>query len=558
MVSRLIAPIPASQRSRRLAGPGAVGLLVFAIALAGLAFAPRHDGLALAGRTAIRDVLRDPAAQQTLRGLGWTRATASRVDDRLVRVDLFAGSRVVAEFACDPAGRLVAQESFQHRPVPYGNWIAYRPAVLIALAGIFLLMVGVTPLWHVRNLEAAASLSLIAPVVLLQERYIAACVLTAIPGLGYLMARALRIGWGGAPAESPARSLFTLITSRLRPREQARVLTWIALALGAVFLMVAISSTEPVDVVYAVMEGATKLLHGVLPYGHLPGDVMHGDTYPILSYVAYVPLAIAGPVRSTWDSVDIALGFTALAALASSGLVGALARVRVAAGTPGGMSGRRAAVAWLSFPPLLIASSSGTSDVLLAVMLLLALLLLAKPRASIAVLALAGWFKLAPFALLPIWLAPLRGRRLRAALITVAAISVFALLPVVLLGGAGGIQAMLTGISYQLTRASPQSVWSALHLNALQPVGEAAMLGLLGSIAVRIRHRPEIAADPARMAALAAAVLIGIQLAGSYWSLLYSIWVIPLFVVSRSMQAEAPERVAAPIWPAAAQPSVAG
>ena len=34
------------------------------------------------------------------------------------------------------------------------------------------------------------------------------------------------------------------------------------------------------------------LVHGTLPYGHMPGDVFHGDVYPLLSYAVYAPLAL--------------------------------------------------------------------------------------------------------------------------------------------------------------------------------------------------------------------------------------------------------------------------
>ena len=65
------------------------------------------------------------------------------------------------------------------------------------------------------------------------------------------------------------------------------------------------------DVAFASMAGATDLLHGTLPYGHLPqSELVHGDTYPLLAYLAYVPAAVLGPcatpstaastARSTW------------------------------------------------------------------------------------------------------------------------------------------------------------------------------------------------------------------------------------------------------------------
>ena len=73
----------------------------------------------------------------------------------------------------------------------------------------------------------------------------------------------------------------------------------------------------------------------------------------------------------------------------------------------------RLALAWLSFLPLLMTGSTGTTDVVLALLLLAAVLTWRRPAATTALIAAAGWFKLAPFALLPLWLAPRRGARPR-------------------------------------------------------------------------------------------------------------------------------------------------
>ena len=88
--------------------------------------------------------------------------------------------------------------------------------------------------------------------------------------------------------------------------------------LALVYVMVGVSSPDAVDVIYAVMEGATTLIHGVLPYGHLPPGIIHGDTYPILSYALYTPLALVAPVSSLWDSVDGGLAVAVLAALVAA------------------------------------------------------------------------------------------------------------------------------------------------------------------------------------------------------------------------------------------------
>jgi hypothetical protein len=145
---------------------------------------------------------------------------------------------------------------------------------------------------------------------------------------------------------------------------------------------------------------------------------------------------------------------------------------------------------------------------------------------------LAGWFKLAPFALLPIWLAPLRGRRLLRSLAALTAVSAASVGLVVALGGVAGLRAMVDGIGYQFSRGSFQSVWHALGVDALQPFGEACVLAFLAGAAVRLRRDPGLAGDPRRIAALAAVVLIGLQLAADYWAFLYLAWIGPFVLMA--------------------------
>jgi hypothetical protein len=185
-------------------------------------------------------------------------------------------------------------------------------------------------------------------------------------------------------------------------------------------------------------------------------------------------------------------------------------------------------VAWLAFPPLLITASTGTTDVALAAMLAGAVLLWRRPTWCNGLLAVAGWFKLAPFALLPVSLAPLRGRRLLGAIGAIAAVSAVSLGILLALGGIHGPSEMAHAVAYQFSRGSLQSVWSALGIEGLQPVGQACVLGLIAGAVVKLRREPELARDRARMAALSASVLIGMQLAADYWAFLYLVWIVPL------------------------------
>src|SRR5581483_2401593 len=115
------------------------------------------------------------------------------------------------------------------------------------------------------------------------------------------------------------------------------------------------------------------------------------------------------------------------------------------------------------------------------------------------------------------------------ALVGVSALSLTVLVGV---GGTGGISAMIHGVAYQFSRGSPRSVWSVLGIESLQPLGQAAVIALVVGAAVRLRREPELASDRVRLAALTAAVLLGLELAADYWAFLYLAWVMPLVVLA--------------------------
>jgi hypothetical protein len=510
-------------------------MLIAVVALTAAHHSPR---LLLSNRAAVAAVMHDRAEATELRGTRWDQVRVSALDGRLERVSFYAGPRIVAEVAIRANGTVQQAIDFHQLPVPYGDWLAYEPSLLLGLGVLFVLMAAVAPVRRLRNLDVVAVLSLLAPAVLLQHRYLDASVLSAVPGMGYLMLRCARHALGSHdPPAQPATPLFEHLTASWGPRDRVRILRWTLAAVALVFVMVGVSSPDAVDVVYAVMEGATKLIHGVLPYGHMPGDVIHGDTYPILSYALYTPLAWLAPVTSTWDAVDGALAVTVLAGLACAATL-----FRAVAGPTGGrgkhrapeaeLAGLRAALTLLAFPPLLIIVSTGTTDVVLGLLLALALVTWRRPTWSATLLAAGGWFKLAPFVLVPMWLAPLRGRRLLKPVAAIGAVSIGMLLLVVGVGGAGGLSAMVRALSYQFSRGSPQSVWSVLGIEALQPIAQASVLALVAGAAMRVWRDPELAGDRARVAALSAAILLGLQLSADYWAFLYVAWIAPLISLS--------------------------
>jgi Glycosyltransferase family 87 len=547
-------------RSRRRA-PSVAGVLVAVLGAAAL-LATHHDPRpVLPARVAVRAAVRDAATVRALRGSGWNRVTASPLDGGLERVDFWHGSQILVEVAVNARGQVVQEQSFDRERVPYGDWLAYQPGVLLGFSALFLLVTLVTPWRRLRNLDALVALSLVVSVVLFQHRYLNPSLIAAAPGLLYLM---LRCAWCGlVRAGEPARCkpLLTVLASRAGAYRRVR---WLRIALGVValiFVMVGLSSPIAVDVTFAVMEGATRLIHGVLPYGHMPPGILHGDTYPILSYALYTPLALISPVRSQWDSVEGALAVAVLAVLAAAYLA-----LRVVAGprrsrrTPGSEeTGLRAALAVLSFPAVLITASTGTTDIVLAAMLAFAVLLWRRPALASGLLGVAGWFKLAPFALVPVFLAPLRGRRLAAAVAALAAVCAAVLALLLAVGGVHGPGEMAHAVAYQLTRGSIQSVWSALGIAGVQPIAQAAVLGLIAASVVSVWQQPTLASDPRRMAAVCAAVLLGMQLGANYWAFLYVAWVVPLLCLSLLVPPIAPRRrlASVPSNPVSSVPALA-
>jgi hypothetical protein len=504
--------------------------------IAGVLFALRaHAALALSRAAAIADATHARVIIRALRGAGRWTAQVVALDHRTVLVSFSSHGRLVAEAMLQPHGQLRQAIDFPAMRVPYGDWIAYRPAALLGAALVFAAAAGVLPLRRVRNLDVLAALVLLGSVVLFAQRYVAASLAVAATALIYLLVRCLVRGLTDGGEEVEQIPLLLGLARRWPAATRVRLLRVILAAVAAIYLMVAVSSPDAVDVTYAVMEGATTILHGLLPYGHLPGDVFHGDTYPILSYLLYVPLAALSPVRSVWGSVDSALAAAALAAvLAAWGVARSLGAGRTRARIAPAEEERSlcAALALLAFPSLLITTSTGTSDVLLGCLVALALLWWRRPAASMALVAVAGWFKLVPFVLVPLWLAPLRGRRLLAASAALAALTGAVLAAVVAIGGLSGLAAMLHGVSYQLSRGENQSLPAALGLTGLQPLLEAGAATIALAGAAVLRSRPARAADPRRVASLAAATLIAAQLAANYWAFLYLSWIAPLLVLA--------------------------
>ena len=508
-----------------------VALAAFVIALCafGLLRARSEHHYAVSASDAVKIALADPRVKEGLGEAGYTRARVSPLDARQQRVSLFRGQRLVFLALVGP-DRAVTHVG--HGASVTGNEIARRAPFLIGLTVLFLLVTATLPLLSLRNLDVVVLASFAYVCWLINHGFVNASMLIAYPGLGYLVGRFLLIGLSGG-ARAPAESLCWRLTSGWSAGERRRGLTVVAVGLAAVVAMLTLSSSGTSDVAFASLAGATDIIHGTVPYGHIPDFIVHGDTYPPLTYLAYVPAAALTPVRDAFSDPQGALVLAAIATLLTAGgLYRLVSRspAESAAGSespdrePPAISGLRAAIAWLAFPPVLLAASSGFNDVVLALCLVGVLLSVSHARRSVVLLGVAAWVKLSPVFALPIWLARLRGRQLLESLAMLAALSAAIVGGLVALGGADSVSAMVEALAFQLERGSLFSLWTGLGLGPLQPLAQALLIATIAGATLAVHRDPVLRSDPLRLAALLAGVLLLSQFAANYWTWSYLPW----------------------------------
>ncbi len=287
-----------------------------------------------------------------------------------------------------------------------------------------------------------------------------------------------------------------------------------------------------IDVGYASVIGADRMADGAPLYGAFPADNPRGDTYGPAAYAAYVPFETALPWGGTWDDLP-----AAHAAALAFDLGCALLLFLLGRRLRDGDLGLLLAYLWMTFPFTLLVANSGANDALVALLVLAALLATARPAARGALAALAGLTKLAPLALAPLFVAH-RPRPLTAAVAFGATAALF-LAPFDL------ANAWDRTIAFQQDRDSPFSVWGYYELpDALQLAAQAAaaIFALAAALAARDR-------GIATLAALAAAILIALQLTVDHWFYLYLVWFAPLVwiaILTPAASAAAPARSTSP------------
>ncbi len=336
----------------------------------------------------------------------------------------------------------------------------------------------------------------------------------AYPPLLYLLVRMLMLAFGKGVPRSPLRLVVPV--------------SWLAVAL--VFLVgfrvgLNVTNSNVIDVGYAGVIGADKLLHGKPLYGGWPQDNVHGDTYGPVNYYAYVPFRAAFGWSGTWDDLPAShAAAIAFDLLTLFGLYFLGRRIR------GPTTGTVLAYLWAACPFTLYSLSSNSNDSLVALLIVLVLLVITSAPARGAATALAGLAKFAPFVLGPLFLrgtGPFpRKKSILGFVLGFVGCAVIVMLPV-LLGGYFHTFWKDTVVS-QVDRASPFSIWGLWGgLGFEQHLVEGFTVGLAIAVAFVPRQREIV-----EVAALGTAVMIAFELSLTHWFYLYIPWFFPLLIVA--------------------------
>jgi hypothetical protein len=388
------------------------------------------------------------------------------------------------------------------------------------------------PRWSLLQLDLLVLLGFSISLALFNHGTIGLSVPLVYPFLIYLLVRMLLLAFRRGLPRHPLRLAVPA--------------SWLAVAV--LFLVgfrvgLNVTNSNVIDVGYAGVIGADKLLHGKQLYGHWPKDNANGDTYGPVAYYAYVPARAIFGWSGTWDDLPAshaaAIAFDLLTLM---GLFFLGRRIR------GPTLGIVLAFAWAAYPFTLWTLSSNTNDALVGMLIVYALLAIGSAPGRGVLSALAGLTKFVPLALGPLFLRGRgpswpRPRELATFVIVYGLTLLVAMLPVLLNSNLHAF--WHDSIVYQANRVSPFSVWGLWGgLGFEQHLVEGAAVALALAVAFVPRRRGVV-----EVAALAAAVVIAIQLAASYWLYSYIVWFFPVVAIALfgAHPAWAPEPVSEPL-----------
>ncbi len=467
---------------------------------------------------AVRIANRDSKVVEEREENGALTHSANEVDGNW-EVGYFVGDEEVALVVVDSTTGLV-RESWTGYQVAWKMARGYSgafghklnaPYVFLPLCLLFLLgLIDWRRPWRLATLDLLALLGFGVSNLFFNRAEIGVSVPLQYAPLLYLFGRAL---WTGLRGRG----------SGIRPIWPA---TWLLVA--ALFLIgfrvgLNVADSGAIDVGYASVVGADRIAHGEPIYDNFPEDVSQGDTYGPVNYYSYVPFERIWPWSGTWDDLPAAHGAAVFFDLATFALLILLGR-RIRPGPEGNKLAATLAFGWAAYPYTAYALLSNSNDTLVAMFLVATFLVLARPAARGAMAALATFTKFAPVVLLPM-LATYGAKRWRFTLALAATTATVILWPAI----DPGLHTFYDRtIAYQSGRDSPFSIWG--QAPSLEPL-RIGILIAVALLALALAFRPKEKQLP-QVAALGAALLIGIQLTMHHWFYLYIVWFYPLLLIA--------------------------
>ncbi len=367
-------------------------------------------------------------------------------------------------------------------------------------------------LFSLRNLDVLALLGFLVSHGFFRAGDSYWAVLLWYPPLLYLFVRTLLMGFGRGE----------------RVEKTSNFPTSVLLALGAIAsgLVLALNlDSRVIDVGYAGVVGADRILDGLLPYGNMSEDVGTGDTYGPLNYLLYVPFVWLFGWSGEWDYLPAAHALTAFAFVG-----GAVAMLVAGWRYAGARGGATLLFAWAIFPYTLYSTNNNTNDVIVAAVLAVGLAAATSPLARGASVAAGFAIKLFPLIVAPLWFLH-DGTRKRAPILDFVLGGVGVVLLtfwVLALDGdlVGGARLFYEKtLAFQGTRETPWTIFTQVpQLGFLQQLQLPSTAVILLAFLVAFVPKKRTVR---KLAAFSAALILAFELTVNFWYYPYVTWFEP-------------------------------
>jgi hypothetical protein len=449
------------------------------------------------------------------------------------------------------AGPQVAWKMARGSPGAFGGTRINNIWLWLAFCGVFFFgLADWSRIFSLRNFDLLMLLSFSVSLWFFNHGNVFAAMPLVYPGLVWVLARTLWIGWHDKPVRG------TIVWP-----------VWLLLAATAFIagfrIVLNIDHSNVIDVGYSGVIGADRIWHGQSPYGHFPiegdrpscgaadayGEIRdrvqtngrcetandRGDTYGPFAYEAYLPGYWAFGWSGHWDDLP-AVHATSIAwdliAAFGLGLIG----LRLG----GPRLGAALAFAWVAWPFSQYVSNSNTNDAIQPALMIWGFYFATSAPARGVFAALAAWTKFSALLVVPLWSGYPDARRLRPRLSFIAgflAATVAVFFPLYFEPSLW--DAVVTffhrTFGYQFGRDSPFSLWDwrQYHARGLPDLHhlQQVLVALLAAGAAALFWWPR-RRSPLRLAAFTCVLLVGLELVLTHWFYLYLPWFFPFAVIA--------------------------